>query len=346
MYTTYKWHILICIVNIIFLLIAIAMFTLAERKLMAAMQRRKGPNVVGFAGLLQPIADGFKLMIKEIIIPTKANIFLFILGPMLSLFLALLSWIIIPFSYSAIIIDFNLGLLFLLAVSSLNIYSLLISGWASNSKYALLGALRSAAQMISYEISISMCILPVILLSGSLNITDIVYKQEIVWFFFLLWPICILFFIAVLAETNRAPFDLPEAEAEIVAGYNIEYSSIIFAMFFLGEYCNMLLMSALTSVLFFGGWLAPCKLLLCIVPTEIFFAIKIVLFCFLFILIRGILPRYRYDQLMILGWKKILPLLLGLLFFYMGLLYAIKGLPLASLQIPNIQKMSLFILYK
>ena len=292
------------LLKIVFILIAVAYFTIAERKVMAAIQRRKGPNVVGFWGLLQPLADGAKLLLKELLVPTRANPIIFLVAPIMVLTLSIVSWSIIPsglacqlttstlkqitmtssqyqshfFLNSSTTADISYGVLFLLAVSGLNVYGIVIAGWASNSKYAFLGALRSAAQMISYEVSLGLLILPVILLAGSLNLTDIVAAQErTIWFVFPLLPCAIMFFISMLAETNRAPFDLPEAEAELVAGYNVEYSSIIFAMFFLGEYSNMLLMATIIVIFFFGGWLAPVAFL-SFIPTSIFFSLKIVFF--------------------------------------------------------------------
>ena len=331
--------VILVLLKIICLLISIAYFTIAERKVMAAIQRRKGPNIVGFWGLLQPLADGLKLLVKEMIIPTKANPIIFVFAPMIILTLSLIGWSAIPFGlskeiemsdekyvviqyifYTATVANIKCGLLFLLAISSLNVYGIIIAGWASNSKYAFLGALRSAAQMISYEVSIGIVILPVILLAGSLNLTEIVYVQSVTgWFVFPLLPCAIIFLISMLAETNRAPFDLPEAEAELVAGYNVEYSSIIFAMFFLGEYSNMLLMSTLITLLFFGGWLPGCCLL-SIFPASLIFSIKITIFCFLFVIVRAAFPRYRYDQLMNIGWKIFLPIATGFLLLIVGIL--------------------------
>lgn len=347
-------QIFICsLLKIVCILIAVAYFTIAERKVMAAIQRRKGPNVVGFWGLLQPLADGAKLVFKELLIPTRANAIIFLVAPIMVLVLSIISWSVIPsglttestasvltrltFNFHGLEVDYlknmsttadiSYGILFLLAVSGLNVYGIIIAGWASNSKYAFLGALRSAAQMISYEVSLGLLILPVILLAGSLNLTEIVAAQErTVWFVFPLFPCAIMFFISMLAETNRAPFDLPEAEAELVAGYNVEYSSIIFAMFFLGEYSNMLLMATLIVLLFFGGWLAPLGILK-FIPGSLFFSFKIVLFCYLFILVRAAFPRYRYDQLMDIGWKTFLPLSLSYLIFVAGVLVAFDGTP-------------------
>lgn len=341
------------LLKILCILIAVAYFTIAERKVMAAIQRRKGPNVVGFWGLLQPLADGAKLMFKELLIPTRANATIFLIAPIMVLVLSIISWSIIPSgfryesttslldqmssSFKSIKVDslINLsttadicyGVLFILAVSGLNVYGIIIAGWASNSKYAFLGALRSAAQMISYEVSLGLLILPVILLAGSLNLTEIVAAQErTVWFVFPLLPCAVMFFISMLAETNRAPFDLPEAEAELVAGYNVEYSSIIFAMFFLGEYSNMLLMATVVVLFFFGGWLAPLNVL-SFIPNSVFFSFKIVIFCYLFILVRAAFPRYRYDQLMDIGWKTFLPLSLSYLVFVTGVLVTFDSAP-------------------
>lgn len=343
-------QIFICsLLKIVCILLAVAYFTIAERKVMAAIQRRKGPNVVGFWGLLQPLADGAKLMFKELLIPTRANATIFLTAPVMVLILSIISWSIIPSGLTlestlttttqlalnfqlvdlqdSTTADISYGVLFLLAVSGLNVYGIIIAGWASNSKYAFLGALRSAAQMISYEVSLGILILPVILLAGSLNLTEIVAAQEkTIWFVFPLFPCAIMFFISMLAETNRAPFDLPEAEAELVAGYNVEYSSIIFAMFFLGEYSNMLLMATVIVLFFFGGWLPPLSVLN-FIPGSIFFSLKIVLFCYLFILVRAAFPRYRYDQLMDIGWKTFLPLSLSYLIFVTGILVTFDSVP-------------------
>ena len=288
------------------LLIAVAYFTLAERKILASIQRRKGPNVVGTFGLLQPLADGLKLFVKETILPSNADIVLFILAPILTFFLSLLSWVIIPLGYGMFYTELNIGILYLLAISSLGVYGIIIAGWSSNSKYSFLGALRSAAQMVSYELTIGFCILSVIVCAQSLNLIAIVLAQKTIWYCIPLFPIFVVFFISCLAETNRHPFDLPEAEAELVSGYNVEYSAMGFALFFLGEYANMLLMSSLTTILFLGGWLAPFKFLN-FIPGPIWFSIKVVFFVILFVVARAILPRYRYDQLMRLGWKVFLP---------------------------------------
>lgn len=389
-------QIVICtLIKLICILIAVAYFTIAERKAMASIQRRKGPNVIGFWGLLQPLADGAKLLFKELLIPTRANSIIFLLAPLMVLILSIVGWTVIPGipdssvnnsfvkTYSdfllepynsftiykdpnyllksvnllennlfglmqtiRLIFDFlfynffsnsflwitnaaniSYSLLFILVISGLNVYGIIIAGWASNSKYAFLGSLRSSAQMISYEVSLSLLILPVIFLAGSLNFGEIVVaQQKFGWFVFPLLPCAILFFISMLAETNRAPFDLPEAEAELVAGYNVEYSSIIFAMFFLGEYSNMLLMSTIIVLLFFGGWL-PLSSYLSFLSGSFHFSIKVVFICFLFILVRAALPRYRYDQLMDLGWKTYLPFTLGFLIFIVGLLLSFVGIP-------------------
>ena len=313
---------------IIPLLISVAYFTIAERKIMGAIQRRRGPNVVGFIGLTQPLADGLKLFVKETTLPSNANITVFLLAPFLSFTLSLINWAIIPFEKGVLLSDLNLGVLYLLAISSLNVYGILLSGWASNSKYAYLGSLRSAAQMISYEISIGFCILSVAICSKSLNLSLIVLAQEKIWFLFPLLPIFLIFSISMLAETNRHPFDLPEAEAELVSGYNVEYSSMTFAFFFLSEYGNMLLMSAFISILFLGGWLAPFNIFFFnFVPGSIWFSLKIILGVIFFIVTRATLPRYRYDQLMHLGWKCFLPLTLGYFIFTVSILISFNWLP-------------------
>jgi NADH-quinone oxidoreductase subunit H len=294
------------------LLISMAMLTYFERKVIAAMQMRKGPNVVGPFGLLQPFADGLKLFCKETIIPTQANKFLFLFAPVITFALALLGWAVIPLSSEFVIADVNVGILYLFAISSLGVYGIIISGWASNSTYAFLGAIRSSAQMVSYEVSIGLVIVTVLLCVGSLNIGDIIEAQAggvSHWFAFSgLFPMFVIFFISGLAETNRLPFDLPEAEGELVAGYNVEYSSMAFALFFLGEYINMILMSAMTATLFLGGWQAPTDAdWLAWVPGPIWLILKIVFILFLFLWVRATFPRYRYDQLMRLGWKIFLP---------------------------------------
>lgn len=306
------WPFLLLVVQIFVvvvpLLICVAMLTYFERKVIGAMQLRKGPNVVGPFGLLQAFADGAKLLLKETILPSQANKLIFLLAPMITFTLALIGWAVIPLSEGFVIADINVGILYLFAVSSLGVYGIIMAGWASNSKYAFLGAIRSSAQMVSYEVSIGFVIVTVLLMVGSLNLNDIVYAQaEHGWFAFgLLFPMFIVFFISALAETNRHPFDLPEAEAELVAGYNVEYSSMSFALFFLGEYANMILMSGMTTILFLGGWLPPFEAL-DFIPGFFWFALKVALCLFVFIWVRATLPRYRYDQLMRLGWKIFLP---------------------------------------
>lgn len=313
---------------IIPLLIAVAYLTLMERKVIGSIQRRKGPNVVGFAGLLQPLADGLKLFAKETIIPSHSNRVLFLIAPALTFLLSLISWPVIPITEYQVLANLNFGVLYLFAISSLGVYGIIIAGWSSNSKYAFLGSLRSAAQMISYEVSIGLIIISVLLCTGSLNLIDIVNAQKEIWFMFSLFPAFIMFFISALAETNRPPFDLPEAEAELVSGYNVEYSSMTFALFFLGEYSNIILMCSFIVVLFLGGWLPPTSFFLFkLFPQAFWFAIKVFLFLFAFIWVRASLPRYRYDQLMTLGWKVFLPLSLGWVVFVAGFLLYLQSLP-------------------
>jgi NADH-quinone oxidoreductase subunit H len=300
---------IVCI--ILPLILSVAYLTLAERRVIGLMQRRKGPNVVGPMGLLQPIADAVKLIFKEFVLPSESNKVTFILAPMITFVLALIGWAVIPFDQDLVLANINVGVLYILAMSSLGVYGIIIAGWASNSKYAFLGAIRSASQMISYEVSIGLVIITTLLYTGSLNLVDIVEKQRDMPLIMqiLLFPMMIVFFISALAETNRHPFDLPEAEAELVAGYNVEYSSMSFALFFLGEYANMILVSAMTVVLFMGGYLPPFGIeVLKIIPGIIWFLLKICFLLFCFLWIRATLPRYRYDQLMRLGWKVFLPL--------------------------------------
>lgn len=305
------WILAKILIIILPLLMVVAYLTFAERKVIGAMQLRKGPNVVGPFGLIQPLADGVKLMLKEVILPTKANKALFILAPMITFTLAMIGWAVIPFGEGMVVANLNVGVLYLLAISSLGVYGVIIAGWASNSKYAFLGAIRSAAQMVSYEVSIGFAIITVLLIVGSLNLTEIVMYKRTFFENILLFPMFIIFFISTLAETNRHPFDLPEAEAELVAGYNVEYSSMVFALFFLGEYANMILMSGITTIFFLGGWLPPFGLeFLGFIPGIIWFALKISFLLFVFIWVRAALPRYRYDQLMRLGWKVFLPITL------------------------------------
>ncbi len=291
------------------LLIGVAYLTFAERKIMAYMQLRVGPSLCGPFGLLQPFADALKLMHKETIIPDAANKFLFLLAPVLSFALSLCAWAVIPFNSDFVIADINVGILYLFAISSLGVYGIIIAGWASNSKYALFGALRSAAQMVSYEVSIGFVLITVILLAGSLNLRVIVEAQRDMWFFIPLFPMFVVFFISALAETNRTPFDLAEAEAELVAGFHVEYSSLGFALFFLGEYANMILMSAMATILFLGGWLPPFdNAFFNAIPETIWFILKISFFLVIFLWVRATLPRFRFDQLMRIGWKVFLPL--------------------------------------
>lgn len=310
------------------LLLSVAFFTVAERKIMGAIQRRRGPNVIGFVGLLQAIADGLKLLVKETILPSNSNLGIFLLAPVLSFILSVIGWGVIPFSHTVVLADINLGILYIFAISSLNVYGLILAGWASNSKYAFLGALRSTAQMISYEISIGFIVLSIAVSVGSLNLSKIVLAQKEIWLLVPLFPLFVMFYISMLAETNRHPFDLPEAEAELVSGYNVEYSAMTFALFFLGEYSNMLLMCALSSILFFGGWLPPFDIFpLNVLPGSLWFSLKVAVGAIFFILTRAALPRYRYDQLMHLGWKCFLPLAIGYLMFTVGILISFNWLP-------------------
>ncbi|OYD81805.1 NADH-quinone oxidoreductase subunit NuoH [Azospirillum brasilense] len=310
------------------LLVAVAFMTYAERKIMGAMQLRQGPNIVGPFGLLQPFADGLKLFAKEQILPVGANRFVFYLAPMLTFFLALVAWAVIPFDYGMVLADINVGILYLFAISSLGVYGIVMAGWASNSRYAFLGALRSAAQMVSYEVSMGLVIISVLLCVGSLNLTKIVEAQETVWFAIPLLPMFVIFFISALAETNRSPFDLPEGESELVAGFMVEYSSAPFALFFLGEYANMILMSAMTSILFLGGWLPPLPFApFTWIPGPIWFALKIAFCLFVYVWVRATMPRYRYDQLMRLGWKVFLPFSLLWVVLTAGVLVTFGWLP-------------------
>jgi NADH-quinone oxidoreductase subunit H len=310
-------------------LLSVAYLTLVERKILASMQKRRGPNVVGFLGLLQPLADGAKLILKETILPSSANKGIFIFAPALTFLLSLIAWAVIPLSDSVVLVDINLGLLYIFAISSLGVYGIVISGWASNSRYAFLGGLRSAAQMVSYEVSIGLILINVLLFVGSLNLTSIVlWQQDNIWFVVPLWPVFLMFLVSILAETNRPPFDLPEAEGELVAGYSVEYSAAGFALFFIGEYANIIMMSSLTIVLFLGGWGSPFGEFLSSFPV-LWFALKLFFMLFVFVWARAAFPRYRYDQLMRLGWKVFLPLSLGLVVFTASILYGVDGLAVA-----------------
>jgi len=324
------WYVAIKVAEILAIvvpmLLAVAYLTYAERKVIAAMQLRKGPNVVGPFGLLQPLADGAKLFLKETVVPTGASKAVFFIAPALTFILALVAWAVVPFADGWVVADINVGVLYLFAISSLGVYGIIMAGWVSNSKYAFLGGLRSAAQMVSYEVSIGFVLISVLLCVGSLNLSDIVHAQEkSVWFVLPHLPLFVIFFISGLAETNRAPFDLPEAEAELVSGYNVEYSAMTFALFFLGEYANMILMSGMISILFLGGWLAPFGLTF--IPGVIWFALKIAFILFGFLWVRATFPRYRYDQLMRLGWKVFLPFSLAWLVLTAGVLEFTGWLP-------------------
>ena len=289
-------------------LVSVAMIVWLDRRVWAFVQKRQGPNVVGPFGLLQSLADALKYIFKEIIIPSSSNKIIFILAPIVTMTLALIAWAVIPFGENQVLADINVGILYIFAVSSLGVYGIIMGGWASNSKYPFLGSIRSAAQMVSYEVSIGIIIINVLLCVGSLNLSDIVIAQKKIWFIIPLFPMFVIFFISALAETNRPPFDLPEAEAELVAGYQTEYSGMMYAMFWLGEYANILLMCAMGSILFLGGWLPPLDIYpLNIVPAPIWMIFKILFLFFLFAIIKAIVPRYRYDQLMRLGWKVFLP---------------------------------------
>jgi len=309
-------------------LVSVAMIVWLDRRIWAFVQKRQGPNVVGPFGLLQSLADALKYMFKEVIIPSSSNKVIFILAPIVTMTLALISWAVIPFSATQVLADINVGILYLFAVSSLGVYGIIMGGWASNSKYPFLGAIRSAAQMVSYEVSIGVIIINVLLCVGSLNLNDIVMAQENLWFVIPLFPMFVIFFISALAETNRPPFDLPEAEAELVAGYQTEYSGMMYAMFWLGEYANILLMCAMGSILFLGGWLSPIEIYpFTLIPGAIWLIFKILFLFILFALVKAIVPRYRYDQLMRLGWKIFLPLSLMWIVFTSSYLFYFNLLP-------------------
>jgi NADH-quinone oxidoreductase subunit H len=333
---TYIWPVIWILLQILAivvpLLVGVAYLTYAERKVIGAMHLRRGPNVVGPYGLLQPLADGAKLFFKETVIPSGANRVVFVMAPMVTFSLALMAWAVIPLGDGLVVADINVGVLYLFAISSLGVYGVLMAGWASNSKYAFLGALRSAAQMVSYEVSMGFIIITVLIVAGSLNLSDIVNAQkESVWFVIPLFPMAVIFFISTLAETNRHPFDLPEAEAELVAGYNVEYSSMTFALFFLGEYANMILMAGMTTILFFGGWLPPFDIApFNWLPGPLWFIIKMCMLLFIFLWVRATFPRYRYDQLMRLGWKVFLPISLAAVVIVGGVVLAFDISPLAN----------------
>ena len=309
-------------------LVSVAMIVWLDRRVWAFVQKRRGPNVVGPFGLLQSLADALKYIFKEIIIPATSNKVIFILAPIITMTLALISWAVIPFSEDFVLADINVGILYLFAVSSLGVYGIIMGGWASNSKYPFLGAIRSAAQMVSYEVSIGIIIINVLLCVGSLNLSDIVLAQKELWYIIPLFPMFVIFFISALAETNRPPFDLPEAEAELVAGYQTEYSGMMYAMFWLGEYANILLMCAMGSILFLGGWLPPIDVFpFNVIPSPLWLIFKIILLFILFALVKAIVPRYRYDQLMRLGWKVFLPLSLTWVVLTAGYLMYFDLLP-------------------
>ena len=314
------------LILIVPVLISVAFVTLAERKVIGSMQIRKGPNVVGIYGLLQPFADAVKLFAKETILPSHANLAIFIFAPILGFALSLISWAVIPFTEDIVIADLNIGLLYLFTISSISVYSILMSGWASNSKYAFFGAIRAAAQMISYEVAIGIIIISVILCVGDFNISSIVLAQSDIWFFIPLFPAFFMFFVSALAETNRAPFDLTEGESELVSGFNVEYSAMTFALFFLAEYGHIILMSFFSSILFFGGWLPPFSFL-SFIPPFFWISFKTSFFIFVFIWVRVSFPRIRYDQLMQLIWKSYLPFSLSFVVFIASILFIFNGLP-------------------
>jgi len=310
------------------ILVSVAMIVWLDRRVWAFVQKRRGPNVVGPFGLLQSLADALKYIFKEIIIPSSSNKIIFILAPIVTMTLALVAWAVIPFGENFVLSNINVGILYLFAVSSLGVYGIIMGGWASNSKYPFLGAIRSAAQMVSYEVSIGIIIINVLVCVGSLNLSDIVLAQEKIWFIFPLFPMFVIFFISALAETNRPPFDLPEAEAELVAGYQTEYSGMMYAMFWLGEYANVLLMCAMGSILFLGGWLSPIEIYpFNLIPEPLWLIFKILFLFIMFALVKAIVPRYRYDQLMRLGWKIFLPFSLLWLVLTASYLYYFNLLP-------------------
>mgnify|MGYP006092539637 FL=1 len=312
-------------------LVSVALIVWVDRRIWGAVQKRKGPNVVGPFGLLQTVADALKYIFKEIIIPASSNKVIFVLAPIVTMTLALVAWAVIPFSDELVLADINVGILYLFAVSSLGVYGIIMGGWASNSKYPFLGAIRSAAQMVSYEVSIGIIIINVLLCVGSLNLTDIVNAQQNLWFVIPLFPMFVVFFISALAETNRPPFDLPEAEAELVSGYQTEYSGMMYAMFWLGEYANILLMCAMGAILFLGGWLSPFDIFpFNAIPSPLWMILKILFMFFLFALVKAIVPRYRYDQLMRLGWKILLPFSLFYVVLTASFLFYFDKLPVRT----------------
>ncbi len=307
-------------------LLSVAFLTLLERKILGAMQRRRGPNVVGYFGLLQPFADALKLLVKETVLPSVSNKILFIMAPILTFVVSLINFSLIPFGEGMVLVDMNLGILFILAISSMAVYGIIIAGWSSNSRYAFLGALRSTAQMISYEVAIGLVIMTLIVPIGSLNLTEIVLFQKNCWLIIPFWPLFLMFMVCILAETNRPPFDLPEAEAELVSGYNVEYSSVGFALFFIGEYANLIFMSSFCVVLFFGGWLSFSSFIDdLLIFSPMFFVLKVLFILYVFVWCRATFPRYRYDQLMRLGWKVLLPLSICYLMFVSVVLFLING---------------------
>ena len=326
--TSYLVIIIKILLIIVPLLIAVAYFTLAERKILGAIQRRMGPNVVGVFGLLQPLSDGFKLLMKETVLPSSANQLIFIISPILTFTISLMGWAIIPFDKYSLLAEMNIGVLYLFAMSSLGVYGIIMSGWSSNSKYAFLGALRSTAQMVSYEVSIGFIMITIVVCVGSFNLEEIIDCQRELWFVFTFFPLFLMFFTCGLAETNRHPFDLPEAEAELVAGYQTEYSGMMYALFWLGEYANILLLCGLGSVLFLGGWLSPIDAYpFNAIPAPLWLIFKILFLFILFALVKAIVPRYRYDQLMRLGWKVFLPFSLFWVVLTAAFLYFFNLLP-------------------
>lgn len=308
------------ILIVVFLLMGVAYFTLFERKVLGGIQRRKGPNIVGVYGVLQPIMDGVKLLVKETVLPSMSNVVIFVFAPVWTFILAFIGWVVIPFERGIVIFDMNLGMLYLFVISSFGIYGIIMAGWSSNSKYSFLGSLRSTAQMISYEISLGLIIIVVVVCSNSFNLTTIVMCQSLMWNIVPLFPVAFMFFISVLAETNRSPFDLPEAEAELVSGFNVEYSAVGFVLFFIAEYLNIMFMSTLVVLLFLGGWLpCICSIGFFIYSSGFWLSLKFISVLYLFVLVRAVVPRYRYDQLMLLGWKVFLPFSMGWVIFIFGL---------------------------